>query len=271
MPLRNERFSYVVMRKATLEQQRHHPPSQRVWTDGRDPSTPRVVTGLPVTAATTAASIVPDIDDATLLSNEDVWLLPPADAGARDSFATDGVSRGGIGGGAVDFSAFADGAGGEGGATDKALAARLAQWRDTNDSLEGKINAAGGLGGRDDGDSDWDGANLLSDSDDEAELFTSGGTGSDEPLSDSDGGLDPVDRSLADAAWVAAAQGMPGAGQWARIVRCGHRWCGRAWCDGSGLVTAVSWLCRKPLLAGGHVILDVCTPEGTFERRIPSR
>ena len=28
---------------------------------------------------------------------------------------------------------------------------------------------------------------------------------------------------------------------------------------------------RKPILGGGHVLLDVCTPQGTLERRIPSK
>ena len=44
----------------------------------------------------------------------------------------------------------------------------------------------------------------------------------------------------------AVAAGLPGAGQWARLV-------------------------RAPLKRNAHVILDVCTPQGSFERRVASK
>jgi ribosomal protein RSM22 (predicted rRNA methylase) len=44
----------------------------------------------------------------------------------------------------------------------------------------------------------------------------------------------------------AVAQGLPGAGQFAKIV-------------------------RPPLRRGGHVILDLCTPQGSMERWVPSK
>jgi ribosomal protein RSM22 (predicted rRNA methylase) len=44
----------------------------------------------------------------------------------------------------------------------------------------------------------------------------------------------------------AIAAGLPGSGQWSRLV-------------------------RAPLRRSGHVLLDVCTPQGTFERRVASK
>lgn len=55
---------------------------------------------------------------------------------------------------------------------------------------------------------------------------------------DSDGSAPDVEDADAAAA--------DGAGEWAKIV-------------------------RPPLLAAKHVILDVCTPQGTMERRVPSK
>jgi hypothetical protein len=63
------------------------------------------------------------------------------------------------------------------------------------------------------------------------------------------GGGDDVNEAsmsaLEEQVRIAIAARLPGAGQWARLV-------------------------RPPLKRGGHVILDMCTPQGTFERRIAS-
>lgn len=53
-------------------------------------------------------------------------------------------------------------------------------------------------------------------------------------------------RSLLDAVQAAVAGRLPGAGTWARLV-------------------------RPPLKRSKHVILDVCTPQGSLERRIASK
>lgn len=54
------------------------------------------------------------------------------------------------------------------------------------------------------------------------------------------------ERNIEDAVLHAIHEGYPGAGQWARLV-------------------------RPPLKRNEHVILDVCTPQGTFERRTASK
>lgn len=61
----------------------------------------------------------------------------------------------------------------------------------------------------------------------------------------SDPDFDPV-SALEDDVRAAMDEGLPGSGQWARIV-------------------------RPPLKRTGHVILDLCTPQGTFERRIATK
>jgi hypothetical protein len=54
------------------------------------------------------------------------------------------------------------------------------------------------------------------------------------------------ERVLERAVRSAVSAGLPGAGQWARLV-------------------------RAPLKRNAHVILDVCTPQGSFERRVASK
>lgn len=55
-----------------------------------------------------------------------------------------------------------------------------------------------------------------------------------------------VEQHLEEAVKKAIDEGLPGAGQWARLV-------------------------RPPLKRYKHVILDVCTPQGTFERRTATK
>jgi ribosomal protein RSM22 (predicted rRNA methylase) len=55
-----------------------------------------------------------------------------------------------------------------------------------------------------------------------------------------------AERVLERAVRAAVSSGLPGAGQWARLV-------------------------RAPLKRNAHVILDVCTPQGSFERRVASK
>lgn len=63
-------------------------------------------------------------------------------------------------------------------------------------------------------------------------------TSSDDEESSPQALEESVERSI--------SRGLPGAGQWARLI-------------------------RAPLKRDAHVILDVCTPQGTFERRIASK
>jgi ribosomal protein RSM22 (predicted rRNA methylase) len=58
--------------------------------------------------------------------------------------------------------------------------------------------------------------------------------------------VDPLEAALEDEVRAAIAMGLPGAGQWARLA-------------------------RPPLKRDRHVILDLCTPQGTFERRVASK
>jgi ribosomal protein RSM22 (predicted rRNA methylase) len=71
------------------------------------------------------------------------------------------------------------------------------------------------------------------------------GAGGGGPRAGEAGG-DPREAALEDAVRGAVTAGLPGAGQWARLA-------------------------RPPLKRDGHVVLDVCTPQGTFERRVASR
>jgi ribosomal protein RSM22 (predicted rRNA methylase) len=63
-------------------------------------------------------------------------------------------------------------------------------------------------------------------------------TSSDDDESSPQALEESVERSI--------SRGLPGAGQWARLI-------------------------RAPLKRDAHVILDVCTPQGTFERRVASK
>ena len=64
---------------------------------------------------------------------------------------------------------------------------------------------------------------------------------------DDDGDVELVrERALEAAVADAVLAGAPGAGQWARIV-------------------------RPPLKRTHHVLLDICTPQGALERRVPSK
>lgn len=79
------------------------------------------------------------------------------------------------------------------------------------------------------------------DEEEEAGDESGGGAGEDEDEEEERSTV----RALEEQVRIAIAARLPGAGQWARLV-------------------------RPPLKRGGHVILDVCTPQGTFERRIAS-
>ena len=63
---------------------------------------------------------------------------------------------------------------------------------------------------------------------------------------DEDNVADVAALALLDATAAAITARLPGAGQWARLA-------------------------RPPLKRSGHVVLDVCTPQGTFERRVGSK
>ena len=65
-----------------------------------------------------------------------------------------------------------------------------------------------------------------------------------ESISSDDDDCSP--QALDESVERSISRGLPGAGQWARLV-------------------------RAPLKRDAHVILDVCTPQGTFERRIASK
>jgi len=55
-----------------------------------------------------------------------------------------------------------------------------------------------------------------------------------------------MEKTLDRCVEKAIREGVPGAGQWARMV-------------------------RPPMKRSGHVIVDVCTPQGTFERRVVAK
>lgn len=63
---------------------------------------------------------------------------------------------------------------------------------------------------------------------------------------DDDGSSAGLHPDLLNVTAAAVAARLPGAGQWARLA-------------------------RPPLKRTGHVVLDLCTPQGTFERRVASK
>lgn len=198
MPIVNERFSYVVLRKATLHQQADHPPHQRAWKGV-----------LPADVGVTMSPDEARTDTTGMsLASEEAWLVPPPTAGAtRDKdgnvVAPDPMNP--LGSVASDSEAEAR--------------ARLHQWRadpDSDGTGEPVWESDQGHSTDQDQNTAGFGGEVVADE---------AGTGDSDGIASSDGEAAVVDvqSSLADAAWDAVAEGAPGAGQLARIVRCDQR------------------------------------------------